>query len=168
MTEPIDDEDRSTLLRIYLQDHEAGATAGSQRATRLADAEGDSADGPALATFATDVAADLEALLTLMEAAGVEPSRLKSGIASVGEKLGALKPNARLTDRSPLSTLVEIEAMQMAVRGKRSLWETLLVATPPTTSIDIDGLISRADEQLTVLSDLHARRAATVFAIQPG
>ena len=118
------------------------ATAGSQRAARLADAEGNSADGPALAKLATDVATDREALLALMEAAGIEPNRLKTVIASVGEKLGALKLNGRLTDRSPLSTVVEIEAMQMAVRGKRSLWETLLVAMPTSTPIDIAGLVS--------------------------
>jgi hypothetical protein len=167
MPEPTDQEDRSKLLRIYLEDHVAGATAGAQRAARLADAEAESIDGPALAAFAADVATDCEALLTLMEVAGVEPSRLKTMAASVGEKLGALKPNGRLADRSPLSTVVEIEAMQMAVRGKRSLWETLLVAMPMSTPIDIYGLISRADDQLALLSELHARRAMTTFAVQP-
>jgi hypothetical protein len=166
MPEPTDIEDRSKLLRIYLEDHSAGATAGSQRAARLAEAESESIDGPALATFAADVAADREALLTLMDVVGVEPSRLKTTVASVGEKLGALKPNGRLTDRSPLSTIVEIEAMQMAVRGKRSLWETLLVAMP-TSPTDIYGLISRADDQLALLSEMHARRAMTTFAVQP-
>ncbi len=167
MTEPTYQDDRNKLLRIYLEDHVAGATAGSQRAARLAEAEGESIDGPALAAFATDVATDLEALLTLMEVAGVEPSRLKTAVASVGEKLGALKPNGRLADRSPLSTVVELEAMQMAVRGKRSLWETLLVAMPMSTPIDIYGLISRADDQLALLSEMHARRAMTTFAVQP-
>jgi hypothetical protein len=112
------------------------------------------------------VATDLEALLTLMEVAGIEPSRLKSALAAVGEKLGTLKPNGRLVERSPLSSLVEIEGMQMAVRGKRSLWETLLVAMPTTTPIDIGGLISRADDQLTLLEQLHARRAPMIFAVQ--
>jgi hypothetical protein len=164
MPDPTDDEDRADLLQIYLDDHLAGATAGSQRAARLADAEQDTADGPALATFAADVATDRDALLALMEAAGVAPSKLKAGIAAVGEKLGALKPNGRLVDRSPLSAIVEIEAMQMAVRGKRSLWETLRVAMPVSTAIDLDGLIARADAQLDVLAALHATRVATTFS----
>ncbi len=167
MSEPIDQADRDELLRIYLEDHVAGATAGAQRAARLAEAEAGSPDGPALATFATDVSTDRDALLTLLDVAGVEPSRLKTTMASVGEKLGALKLNGRLTERSPLTTLVELEAMQMAVRGKRSLWETLLDAMPATTGIDIGGLITRADDQLALLSDVHARRAQNVFAIQP-
>ena len=167
MPEPTDDEDRSELLRIYLEDHLAGATAGAQRAARLAEAERDAADGQTLAVFATDVAADRDALLALMDVVGVEPSKLKTGIAAVGEKLGALKPNGRLADRSPLSAVVEIEAMQMAVRGKRSLWETLRVAMPVTTPIDLDGLVSRADAQLDALSAVHASRAASTFAAQP-
>lgn len=157
-------DDRDKFLRIYLEDHVAGATAGLKRAERLAEAEADSPDGPTLATFATDVATDREALLALLEVLGIEPSQLKSGLAAVGEKLGALKPNGRAIDRSPLTTVVELEAMQMAVRGKRSLWETLREVVPPGGAIDIDDLIARADDQLRVLAELHARRVATTFA----
>ena len=160
-----DDPDRAELLEIYLEDHLAGATAGAARARRLAEAEQHSPDGPALAAFADDVDLDREALLTLMAAAGIEPSRLKAGLAAIGEKLGTLKPNGRIIDRSPLSSIVELEAMQMAVRGKRSLWESLRTAMPAATAapIDIDGLIGRADDQLAVLADLHERRAPIVF-----
>jgi hypothetical protein len=158
-------DERDTFLRIYLDDHVAGATAGMKRAERLAEAEAESADGPALARFATDVATDREALLALMEVLGAEPSRLKSGMAAVGEKLGALKPNGRAVERSPLTTVVELEAMQMAVRGKRSLWETLREIVPATCPIDVDDLIARADDQLAVLAGLHAGRVAALFAV---
>ena len=160
-----DDPDRAELLEIYLEDHLAGATAGAARARRLAEAEQHSPDGPALAAFADDVDLDREALLTLMAAAGIEPSRLKAGLAAIGEKLGTLKPNGRIIDRSPLSSIVELEAMQMAVRGKRSLWESLRTAMPAATAapIGIDGLIGRADDQLAVLADLHERRTPIVF-----
>ena len=160
-------DEQAKFLGIYLEDHVAGATAGSQRAARLADAEAGSTDAAALASFAADVATDLDALLALMETMGVERSRLKAGLASVGEKLGALKPNGRLSDRSPLSTIVELEAMQMAVRGKRSLWETLKVAMSVQTPIDLDGLIARADDQLVVLSRLHAARVDSTFSLPP-
>jgi len=159
--------EREKFLRIYLEDHVAGATAGSHRAARLAEAEAGSADGPVLATFATDVATDLDALVALMEAIGIQPSKLKAGLASVGEKLGTLKPNGRLAERSPLSTIVELEAMQMAVRGKRSLWETLQVAIPVHTAIDVGGLIERADDQLEVLARIHAARVAAIFSTPP-
>ena len=44
--------EQTKLLSIYLEDHVAGATAGSQRAARLADAEADTKDAHVLATFA--------------------------------------------------------------------------------------------------------------------
>lgn len=160
-------DERTKFLNIYLQDHVAGATAGSHRAARLADAEADSKDAAALMKFAADVAADLDALLELMDTLGVEPSQLKVGLASAAEKLGALKLNGRVVQRSPLSTVVELEAMQMAVRAKRSLWETLQVAMQVPTPVDLDALIARADDQLVVLSRLHAGRAANTFALQP-
>jgi hypothetical protein len=161
-------EDRTTFLHIYLQDHAAGATAGSQRAARLAqaEAEANSKDAAALAGLSADVTTDFQTLLALMESAGVEPSRVKAGLASVAEKLGALKPNGRVVDRSPLSTIVELEAMQMAVRGKRSLWETLRVALP--SAAGLDALIERADAQLDLLSTLHAERTADVFGPPTG
>lgn len=156
-------ENEATYLRIYLEDHAAGAIAGTQRAERLADAEAGAADGPALASIADEIATDRDALLTLMEAFGFEPSRLKSAAAAAGETLGALKPNGHLLARSPLSTVIELEALQMAVRGKRSLWQTLLVALPPSTAIDVGRLIERADDQLAVLSRLHRARIDVAF-----
>lgn len=158
-----DETDGAELLKIYLEDHLAGATAGAARAQRVAEAERESPDGPALAEFADDVDADRDALLALMEVVGIEPSRLKDGLAAIGERLGALKPNGRAVERSPLSAEVELEAMQMAVCAKRSLWESLTTAMPVTTAMSIDGLIGRADDQLALLSEPHARRAPSVF-----
>lgn len=157
-------QDRTEFLTIYLQDHVAGATAGSRRAARLADAEAESEDAAACAKFAADVGADLDALLAVMQTLGVEPSRLKMSLASAAEKLGALKLNGRIVQRSPLSTVIELEAMQMAVRGKRSLWETLQVVSPPSMPVDLDALIARADDQLALLSRLHAGRVAITFS----
>ena len=157
-------DDRTKLLDIYLDDHAAGATAGSQRAARLAEAEAESKDAPALAKFAADVAADRDALLAFLLALGMEPSRIKAALASAAEKLGALKLNGRIVERSPLSTIIEIEAMQMAVRGKRSLWETLRVAMPQPPVVELDALIQRADDQLEVLSVVHAERVADTFS----
>ncbi|MCU1359849.1 MAG: hypothetical protein JWN99_1138 [Ilumatobacteraceae bacterium] len=155
-------DDANKLLRIYLEDHYAGATAGAARARRLADAEKDSADAAALATFADDVATDREQLATAMNALGIPTSRIKNELATIGEKLGALKPNGYVLNRSPLSTVVEIEAMQMAVRGKRSLWESLQAA-PALAAMDLAMLAQRADDQLAVLDGLHRTRVQSAF-----
>lgn len=155
--------DHANLLEIYLQDHLAGATAGAERADRLATAEAGSPSGPALATLALEINEDRDALIAVMSSVGVGPSRLKMGVASLAEKVGLLKLNGRISGRSPLSTIVEVEAMRMAVCGKRSLWETLRAASPPT-DVDLDALIARADAQLDVLADVHAQHVARTLA----
>lgn len=160
-------DEQTKYLTIYLRDHVAGATAGSQRAERLARSEEAADDALALARFAADVASDRDALLSLMATMGIEPSRLKAGAASVAEKVGAIKLNGRLVVRSPLSTIVELEAMQMAVRGKRSLWETLLVAMPISAQPQLEALLVRADNQLEVLEELHSTRIVATFAPRP-
>ncbi len=154
------------LLRIYLEDHFAGATAGAARARRLAEAEKDSSDAADLATFASDVAQDRDTLRRVMKVLGIPRSGLKTGLASVGEKIGSLKPNGYVINRSPLTTIVELEAMQMAARGKRSLWETIQVGSDlrSAPTIDFDELRARADGQLALLDEIHGRRAATAFA----
>jgi hypothetical protein len=161
-------DDRTKLLDIYLDDHAAGAAAGAQRAARLAESETEAAskDAPALEKFAADVAADRDALLAFVETMGTEPSRIKAALASAAEKLGALKLNGRLVERSPLSTIIELEALQMAVRGKRSLWETLRAAMPQPPVVELDALIRRADDQLDVLQGLHAERVAATFSVE--
>ncbi|MBI5088018.1 MAG: hypothetical protein HZB15_03885 [Actinobacteria bacterium] len=88
---------------------------------------------------------------------------MKTGLASVGEQLGLLKLNGRVVSRSPLSTIVELEALQMVVREKRSLWETLQQLPSAALSTDLDALIARADDQLAQLTDLHRARVSTTF-----
>jgi hypothetical protein len=157
-------DEQTQFLRIYLDDHLAGARAGCHRAQRLAEAEAGSKDAAALASFAADVAADLRALEDVMKSMGVEANRLKTGLATLGEKLGMVKLNGRALRRSPLSTIVELEAMRMAVRGKRSLWETLRIVLAEGSPVDLEALIARADAQAGLLAGLHAERAAQTFS----
>jgi hypothetical protein len=152
------------LLRIYLEDHFAGATAGAARARRLADAERDSSDAATLAKFADDVHTDRASLSAVMQALDAPDNLVKTRLASLVEKVGALKPNGFVINRSPLTSVVELEAMQMGVRGKRSLWATLaLLNLPQLMEFDLDALIGRADQQLATLDDLHRRRVPAAF-----
>ncbi len=158
------------LLSIYLHDHLAGAAAGSRRARRLADAEQGRPDGPAFAELADQIDADRRALETLVHDLGVGPSRAKQWIARLGEWVGLLKLNGRLLRRSPLTTLVETEALLMAVRGKLAGWETLertLDASDARSDVDLAALATRAREQLDALAGLHARAADRALGLVP-
>ena len=77
-----------SMLGIYLNDHLAGATAGTELAHRTARSHGDEQDGGTLRRLAAEIAQDRAALLDIMAALGVKVRRYKVGAAWIGEKAG--------------------------------------------------------------------------------
>ena len=154
------------LLGIYLNDHLAGATGGSELARRAArSAQGTAADG-ALQRFAADVGQDRLALLDLMATLGVPVRAYKIGAAWVGEKAARLKLNGYLMTRSPLSSLEELEMLRLGVEGKAAGWRTLRTLADKDPRLDsgrIDELIVRAQRQADVLEELRVRAAAGII-----
>ena len=149
------------LLAVYLTDHLAGATAGSKRMRRLAEHERSAADGELLAAIATEIEHDRATLNEVLDAAHVSPRWYKTATAWLAEQAGLLKTNGRLVRRSPLTSVVELEAMRMGVTAKLALWEALS-QTDLGDRFDFDRLIDRARRQLEGLSAAHAARAAVV------
>ncbi len=84
------------LLGIYLNDHLAGATGGTELARRVAAAHQSGETGGTLRRLAMDVAADRAALLDLMAALEVPVRAYKVYAGLIGEKAGRLKPNGHL------------------------------------------------------------------------
>src|SRR4051794_26454981 len=113
------------LLGIYLNDHLAGATGGMELARRAAGGHKDMPAGKQLAELADEIAEDREALKEIMTRLGVPVRQYKVAAAWAAERAGRLKLNGHLFDRSPLSSLVELEALRLGVEGKASLWRTL-------------------------------------------
>lgn len=155
-----------TLLDSYLGDHLAGATGGSARFARMADAYGDTPLGPALGRIAREVADEREWLRDTSYKLGVEPSKVKRLGIAVVERVGRLKPNGRLTTPSPLSAVLEMDLMRGAVSAKRGLWETLDIWSD---ELGLDGdqlrrLIAQADEQIATLTRLGAVAREQAFA----
>lgn len=113
------------MLAIYLNDHLAGATAGRELARRAASANHGSRYGGFLTGLADSIEQDRRSLLELMQTLEVRPDRLKVIGGWGAEKLGRLKLNGRLLGYSPLSRVVELEALMLAVNGKLALWRSL-------------------------------------------
>jgi hypothetical protein len=159
-----------TLLGIYLNDHLAGATGGAELAKRLATTDDDWSGG-ALRRFAGDVEEDRETLLAIMATLDVPVRQYKVWAAWAVEKAARLKLNGHLLTRSPLSRLVELEAMSLGVEGKAAVWRTLLVRSPIDDRLDsgqLDGLFLRATQQREVLEHLRVRAAAEACGGKPG
>ena len=154
------------LLGIYLNDHLAGATAGTELARRMARSHRGREDGGPLNRLATEIAQDRSALLNIMAALGVTVRAYKVGAAWIGEKAGRLKFNGRLLSRSPLSDLEELEILRLGVEGKAAGWRTLRARADTDARLDagrLDELISRASSQVEELEALRVRAASRVL-----
>jgi hypothetical protein len=157
----------SELLPIYLNDHLAAATGGRELARRTAGSNKGTEFGPFLTELAAEVDADREQLLNVMAALDVGRDPLKLGAGWLVEKAGRLKLNGRLLSYSPLSRVVELEALAAGVRGKLGLWRTLAATAPDDPRLaefDFVHLIERAEEQLTGIDAQHARAVEAMLA----
>lgn len=153
------------MLKTYLQDHHAGATAGVGLARRAAASNRDSPYGEELAALAGEIAADREALERVMEQLGTGPSRVKDAGGWAAEKVGRLKPNDSLLSYSPLSRVIELEGLVLGVTGKLALWESLRAAVGERLAdADFAALAERAADQRARLEALHRRAAAEALS----
>lgn len=152
------------LLAIYLNDHLAGATGGVELARRAVGANRGTEFGSFLEGFRDDLEYDRSALEDLMGRLDVRVDKVKQGAAWAGEKVGRLKLNGSFTGYSPLSRLVELEALTAGVHAKLSLWQVLsqISDDPVLADFDRQQFIDRAHAQLRELA--HQRRAAARIA----
>ncbi|MFG3224501.1 hypothetical protein ACGF07_06955 [Kitasatospora sp. NPDC048194] len=158
----VDDEH---LLAIYLNDHLAGSCAGAALARRIARTHPEGPSAPDLRRLAREVAEDRDELVGLMRALGVRPRRYRMVLGAAAEKAGRLKPNGRLVRRSPLSDLLEAEAMRTGVQGKLALWRALrTVARDDLMDSRLRVLEARAERQADILD---ARQAEAARALRP-
>jgi hypothetical protein len=154
-------------LKIYLEDHYAGATAGLDLARRTASQNEGTPYGPDLVRIAREIEQDRDSLHAIMAQLDVSPDRLKVAGAWAGEKAGRLKLNGHLTSYSPQSRVIEIEGLIVGVTGKRAMWVALrsIVAQEPRLDAEeLDSLIGRAEVQLADLEELRLKAFSESFA----
>jgi hypothetical protein len=153
-------------LRIYLQDHLAGSTAGLELARRARGANEGTDYGPPLAKIADEIEADRRQLEGVMHDLGFGGDRLKNAAAWGLEKVGRLKLNGELTSYSPLSRVVELEGLLTGITGKQAIWNVLLELVPSETRLDaalLERLRDRAEEQRATVEELRRRASREAF-----
>ncbi|MFE6852498.1 transaldolase [Streptomyces sp. NPDC057674] len=151
------------LLAIYLGDHYAAATGGLELFRRAADARRGEQDGRTLAGLADQIDQDRTALARIMTDLGVATSPSKTAAGWLAEKAGRLKTNGHLFSRSPLSDVLEAEAMLTGVQGKAACWRTLRALASADSRLhaeDLDTLLDRAAQQSATLEEVRAAAAA--------
>jgi hypothetical protein len=155
------------LLAIYLNDHLAGATAGTSLAKRAGDSNRlDARYDVALAELAKQIDEDHQSLLAILSHLDIGIDRVKLAIAWVGERLSRVKLNGRMFSYSPLSRLDELESLKLGVTGKRCLWISLALIAPSDPRLRLDelnSLIARADAQIETLESLRQTAVRDAF-----
>jgi hypothetical protein len=154
------------FLRIYLQDHLAGSTAGLELARRTRGANEGTEYGTPLAKIADEIEADRRQLEGIIDDLGFGGDRLKNAAAWGLEKAGRLKLNGQLTGYSPLSRVVELEGLLSGITGKKALWVALLELAPSEPRLDAEllgRLRDRAEEQRATVEELREKAAREAF-----
>lgn len=155
--------DRRKLLRIYLNDHLAGAALGSHLARRCLTNNRGTPLGGFLEELIDEIAEDRAVLEELMGTLGIAGDRLKLAGAVIAERLGRAKLNGNLRGYSDLSRLEELEGLHGGIDLKLRLWQSLQQAAsahPAIAAMDLDRLKDRASSQLERLEE-HRLAAAT-------
>ena len=118
--------------------------------------------------LAKQIARDRDALEGVMRQLAVTPSALKVGTVGVAELVGRLKLNGKIFERSPLSSVVELETLVVGVRGKEALWTALQRAGISLEDVDLDVLVESARAQGAELEALRLSAVAKAFARASG
>ena len=154
------------LLEIYLADHLAAATAGVALARRTAKSNAATAFGDSLRRLAAEIEDDRRTVQNMVAEFGFRESKAKDAVAWVGEKVGRLKLNGQIRGYSPLSRVLELEALSVGVAGKLALWQSLQTVASTAErlrSVDLEQLAARARGQRDEIEELRLRAAREAF-----
>jgi len=135
-------------LDTYLNDHMAGATAGTNLAQMAAQEHQTDEHGPFFSEIYSEIQADKDTLQQLIEALGVDESATKTALAEVGSKVMAPKFTAGEDDQ--LNAFVTLETLSIGVEGKVCMWKALKTVEsdyPAFEGFDIDALLASATSQ---------------------
>src|SRR4051794_41841208 len=106
-------------LRIYLNDHRAGAAGGLALARRCLRNNEASDLGATLRSILDEIKADADTLDGVARYLGVPENRLKLIAARVGELAGRAEGNGHARGYSPVRRLVGVRAPIAAIEGER-------------------------------------------------
>lgn len=154
------------FLRIYLQDHRAGAHAGVAIAKRLRDSNRGTPLGNDMVEIVDEIVDDGAFLAQVMAELDVRTDPVKVIGTRAAAALGRLKPNARLRRYSPLSRVLELEGLASGVLAKRALWTSLREAGVQLAAGagELDRRSERATNQIRRISEHHRRAASEAFS----
>ena len=153
-------------IDVYLNDHLAGAMLGSDLAQQIRDQNEDTPLGELMRSLAPQIEQDRQTLTGLMVHMSIARNPVKQAGAWVTGKASRVKFGGLTSGQPDLGTFMAIESLALGVQGKLSLWRALEQVAdqhPAIASVDLDGLIDRAQVQYELLE--HERLQAGLRAL---
>jgi hypothetical protein len=141
-------------MDVYLNDHLAGATLGSDLAEQIRNRHEGTPLGEVMRSIAPQVEEDRQTLLDLMERMGTSKNPVKQASGWLAEKASRVKFSGAVSGEPDHGAFMALESLTLGVEGKMSLWKALKeVASqyPPLASMNLDELIDRAEAQHSAL-----------------
>jgi hypothetical protein len=165
---PATPDDARRRLKVYLRDHRGGATFGQSLARRSQEANAGTELGDTLAVVAREIEEDCRSLDSIMARLGIKPSMVKLAFAKVADVAARPKLHGRLQPCTPVSRVLQLEALTASILTKRHLWQALaaVAAAGEIPSLDRDELarlIGRSDAQIDRLEVHHAPASRSAF-----
>jgi hypothetical protein len=138
------------VLRIYLNDHLAGATAAIDLLQHLTKLRPESDAQQRYARLRREIEEDKQVLQNILTGLGGTESPVRKAAGWLSGKLGQVKMAIDDTGDDQLRVLEALEALSLGIQGKLSLWRALATVAsrvPPLQSVDFGRLQQRASEQ---------------------
>jgi hypothetical protein len=158
--------DSIQYLKIYLDDHRAGATAGTNLARRVWRKNRSGPWGSELDEIHRLIKAEKQTLDSVRAAVGISGGQGKKALALLSAQAARLKPNGHFLGYSPLARLVELEALMSGVQSKLGLWAALLETSssfPGLAPFDFAALGEQSEAELRTLREIYDWAARQCF-----
>jgi hypothetical protein len=160
------ESDNRQLLHIYLRDHEAASVGGLELFRRCTKSNQGTSYAAELRRLTNEIKLDRDALRDICRQFDVTFNKVGQALAYAGVTVSRLKTNGRIFKYSPLSRVIELEAMSSGVLSKLRLWESLLHVAEVDSRLDTAALnrhVADANAQLEALHSLHERAIDDAF-----
>jgi hypothetical protein len=153
-------------MDVYLNDHLAGATLGTDLADQIRSQNENTPLGALMRTLAPQIEEDRQTLIALMDRMGISRNPLKQTGAWIAEKASRMKFGGLTSGQPELGTFLAVESLALGVQGKLSLWNVLRQVAgqhPAIAALNLEELTQRAKAQYDLLE--HERLTAGARAL---
>ena len=157
-------------MDLYVNDHLAGATLGTDLAQQIRDRHQGTPLGDVMKGVASDIEQDRRTLLDLMERIGTHPNPVKQAVGWLTEKASRVKFAGVISGQPDHGAFMALESLVLGVEGKACLWKALKEVVddyPSLGTTNLDELLERAETQKGILERERAAAGKQALHVDP-